>query len=300
MCVCSWVCKWLSSGFIRLQWCLDSRKSSTNRTEWCRNGQKAPLEFLKLIFSPFTLSLCFNHSLTHSLTPPFHSSLHQHRSAFSALAVTQPRCCSTNFSHPFIPAILPFPKSTLSQRGEAFSLWLLLHSNFCLFCSSFCLFHKSFILSFFSTTAISLSFLHLPTILSLSFLTGLLSVCCHLSISPLFIYLAMTKKYFNTCIIVSCTRYSLIPNLFYFCKLFILWVFLPLLWHRWETGNSGERQVGIRQHTYLLLGFEHGFCCLGHIHPCGLHPIAPLCILNQQYPMIWVKHGGLQPQSAMG
>lgn len=41
----------LCSGSIRLHWCLDSRKRSTNRTDWCRNGQKAPLEFLKLIFS---------------------------------------------------------------------------------------------------------------------------------------------------------------------------------------------------------------------------------------------------------
>lgn len=66
MCVCSWVCKWLSSGFIRLQWCLDSRKSSTNRTEWCRNGQKAPLEFLKLIFFlPHFYPLTLFQSLTH-------------------------------------------------------------------------------------------------------------------------------------------------------------------------------------------------------------------------------------------
>lgn len=85
-----------------------------------------------------TLSLRFNHSL---IPPPFSSSLrsspHQHRSAFSALAVTRSRCCSTNFSHPFIPSIRPFPKSTLSQRGEAFSQWLLLHGNFSLFCSLF-------------------------------------------------------------------------------------------------------------------------------------------------------------------
>lgn len=126
----------LCSGSIRLQWCLDSRKRSTNRTEWCRNGQKAPLEFLKLIFSlPY-------------FTPPFRSSPHQHRSTFSALPVKRPRRCSTNFSHLFIPAIWPFPKSTLSQRGEAFSHWLLLHSNFSLPCSSFGFFHKSFCLSF--------------------------------------------------------------------------------------------------------------------------------------------------------
>lgn len=70
-------------------------------------------------FSPsltFTLSLRFNHSPSSPSSLP--SSLHQRRSAFSALAVKQPRCCSTNFSHPFIPAIRPFPKSTLSQRGK--------------------------------------------------------------------------------------------------------------------------------------------------------------------------------------
>lgn len=161
MCVCSCVCKWLSSGFIRLQWCLDSRKSSTNRTEWCRNGQKAPLEFLQLIFSlPYFYPL----TLFQSLTPPppsslFHSSLHQQRSAFSALAVTRSRCCSTNFSHPFIPAIRPFPKSTLSQRGEAFSHWLLLHGNFSLFCSFFCFFHNFLVFPLFLS---SFSLLNCP------------------------------------------------------------------------------------------------------------------------------------------
>ena len=100
-------------------------------------------------------------SLTH-FSPPvssssFRSSVHQHRSAFSALAVTQSRCCSTNFSHPFIPAIRPFPKSTLSQRGEAFSHWLLLHGNFSLFCSSFAFFHKSFFRSFHFIFCLSLA-----------------------------------------------------------------------------------------------------------------------------------------------
>lgn len=96
----------------------------------------------------FTLSLRFNHSHPPS-SSSFRSSLHQHRSAFSALAVKRPRCCSTNFSHPFIPAIRPFPKSTLSQRGEAFSHWLLLHGNISLFRSSFSFFCKSFFLSVF-------------------------------------------------------------------------------------------------------------------------------------------------------
>lgn len=104
----------------------------------------------------FTLSLYFNHSLIFflplflSLSSPFCSSLHQHHFAFSALAVTRARCCSTNFSHPFIPAIWPFPKSTLSQRGEAFSLWLPLHSNFSLFCSSLDFFRSSFFQRLFS------------------------------------------------------------------------------------------------------------------------------------------------------
>lgn len=74
-------------------------------------------------WSSFSLSLPHFYPLTpfQSLTllpSSLRSSLHQHRSAFSALAVKQPRCCSTNFSHPFIPAIRPFPKSTLSQRGK--------------------------------------------------------------------------------------------------------------------------------------------------------------------------------------
>lgn len=76
------------------------------------------MEFLKLIFSlPHFYPLTPFQSLT-LLPSSLRSSLHQHRSAFSALAVKQPRCCSTNFSHPFIPAIRPFPKSTLSQRGK--------------------------------------------------------------------------------------------------------------------------------------------------------------------------------------
>lgn len=137
VCVCSCVCNLLCSGFIRLQWCLDSRKSSTNRTEWCRNGQKAPLEFLKLIFSlPYFYTLTMFQSLIHSLPTPFcsfHSPLHQHCSAFSALAVKRPWCCPTNFSHPFYSCYSPFPKSTLSQQGEAFRRWLLVQSNFSLF-----------------------------------------------------------------------------------------------------------------------------------------------------------------------
>lgn len=48
------------------------------------------------------------------------SFLHQHRSAFSALAVTRSWCCSTNFSHPFIPAILLLPKSTFESAGGSF------------------------------------------------------------------------------------------------------------------------------------------------------------------------------------
>lgn len=137
VCVCSCVCNLPCSGFIRLQWCLDSRKSSTNRTEWCRNGQKAPLEFLKLISSfPYFYTLTLFQSLIHSLPTPFcsfRSPLHQHRSAVSALAVKRPWCCPTNFSHPFYSCYSPFPKSTLSQQGEAFRRWLLVHSNFSLF-----------------------------------------------------------------------------------------------------------------------------------------------------------------------
>lgn len=78
VCVCWWVCKWLGSGFIRLQWCLDSRKSSTNRTEWYRNGQKAPLEFSELIFFlPHSCPLAPFQSLTHfsPCSPPLFAPL---------------------------------------------------------------------------------------------------------------------------------------------------------------------------------------------------------------------------------
>lgn len=113
---------------------------------------ESPLGVLEAHFLSPSLLASHSVSITHSLFPllssSFCSSLHEHRSAFSALAVTLSCCCSTNFSPPFIPAIRPFPKSTLSQRGEAFSHWLLLHGNFSLFCSSFCFFCKSFFLSF--------------------------------------------------------------------------------------------------------------------------------------------------------
>lgn len=159
MCVSSCVCKWLSSGFIRLQWCLDSRKSSTNRTEWCRNGQKAPLEFLKLIFSllPFTLSLFFNHSLfffapPSSLSPPLAALFYISTALLSQPWLSHgPGVAPLIFHIPLFLLFCFFPKALLSQRGEAFSLWLLLHGNFSLFCSSFCLFQESFIpLSCFS------------------------------------------------------------------------------------------------------------------------------------------------------
>ena len=116
---------------------------------------ESPLGVLEAHFLSPSLLPSRSVSITHSFSPPprllassFCSSPHQHRSAFSALAVTRSRCCSTNFSHPFIPSIRPFPKSTLSQRGEAFSHWLLLHGNFFLSCSSFCFFRKTFSLSF--------------------------------------------------------------------------------------------------------------------------------------------------------
>lgn len=166
MCVSSCVCKWLSSGFIRLQWCLDSRKSSTNRTEWCRNGQKAPLEFLKLIFSllPFTLSLFFNHSLIFlpplfSLSSSRCSFLHQHRSAFSALAVTRSWCCSTNFSS------LYSCYSASSQKHFWVSGGKLLASDYSYMVISPCFAHLSVCfrsLSFYYL--VSLSFLHLLSI----------------------------------------------------------------------------------------------------------------------------------------
>lgn len=93
----------------------------------------------------FTLSLRFNHPPL-LFFPLFSSSASL---CFLSLGCQTARCCSTNFSHPFIPAIRPFPKSTLSQRGEAFSHWLLLHGNFSLFRSSFSFFCKSFFLSVF-------------------------------------------------------------------------------------------------------------------------------------------------------
>lgn len=95
----------------------------------------------------FTPSLHFNHSLifsTSSPPPPFCSCLHQERSAYQPWLSHNPSVAPLIFH---IPLFLPFglfPKSTLSQRGEAFSRWLLLHSNFSLFCSFFCYFHKSF------------------------------------------------------------------------------------------------------------------------------------------------------------
>lgn len=146
-------------------------------------------------FSPsltFTLSLRFNHSLIHPLLPlspsSFRSPLHRHRSAlFSALAVTRLRCCSTNFSHPFIPAIRPFPKSTLSQRGEAFSHWLLLHGNFSLFCSSFRFLSQVFLSVFPFKFCLSLDVLF-P-------LTASVSVLFTLSVLGQFFYLAVLSVY---------------------------------------------------------------------------------------------------------
>lgn len=131
VCVCSCVCKWLSSGFIRLQWCLDSRKSSTNRTEWCRNGQKAPLEFLKLIFSlPYFYPLTLFQSLTHF--SPLSALL-----LISIALLSQPWLSHSPGVAPLIfhiPLFLQFglfPKA-LWISGEAFSHWLPVHGNFSL------------------------------------------------------------------------------------------------------------------------------------------------------------------------
>lgn len=101
-------------------------------------------------WSSFSLSLTFTLSLRFNHPPPLFFPLFSSSASlcFLILGCQTARCCSTNFSHPFIPAIRPFPKSTLSQRGEAFSHWLLLHGNFSLFRSSFSFFCKSFFLSF--------------------------------------------------------------------------------------------------------------------------------------------------------
>lgn len=72
VCECTCACKLQFSGFIRLHWCLDSRKRSTNRTGWCRNGQKAPSGVLEAHFlSPSLLCSPPSVSITHSL-PPSH------------------------------------------------------------------------------------------------------------------------------------------------------------------------------------------------------------------------------------
>lgn len=119
-CVRARVCKLQFSGFIRLHWCLDSRKRGTNRTEWCRNGQKAPFGVLEAHFLSPSLLRSHSVSITHpSISLPLlfyflfsrRSFLHQHRSAFTASAVKRRRCCSTNFSHPFYSC-----HSTISQK----------------------------------------------------------------------------------------------------------------------------------------------------------------------------------------
>lgn len=74
VCVCTCACKLQFSGFIRLHWCLDSRKRSTNRTEWCRNGQKAPFGVLEAHFLSPSLLCSPSISITHSPTHPHLSS----------------------------------------------------------------------------------------------------------------------------------------------------------------------------------------------------------------------------------
>lgn len=135
-CACACVCVWLCL-CARVSYCVQALLSFSG--VWTAGrvvliGQndaemdRKPLWSSWSSFSPsltFTLSLRLNHGhtpiLPHLLASFLSSPLHHHRSASSALAVKRPRCCSTNFSHPFIPAIRPFPKSTPSQRGEAFS-----------------------------------------------------------------------------------------------------------------------------------------------------------------------------------
>lgn len=153
---------------------------------------ESPFGVLEAHFLPPSLLPSHSVSITHSSTPSspssFRSLLHRHRSAlFSALAVTRLRCCSTNFSHPFIPAIRPFPKSTLSQRGEAFSHWLLLHGNFSLFCSSFRFLSQVFLSVFPFKFCLSLDVLF-P-------LTASVSVLFTLSVLGQFFYLAVLSVY---------------------------------------------------------------------------------------------------------
>ena len=153
---------------------------------------ESPFGVLEAHFLPPSLLPSHSVSITHSSTPSSSSSspppLHRHRSAlFSALAVTRLRCCSTNFSHPFIPAIRPFPKSTLSQRGEAFSHWLLLHGNFSLFCSSFRFLSQVFLSVFQFKFCLSLDVLF-P-------LTASVSVLFTLSVLGQFFYLAVLPVY---------------------------------------------------------------------------------------------------------
>lgn len=92
--------------------------------------RKPPLEFLKLIFSrPHFYTLTPFQSLTPP--PPHHHPLpffSLNALFFISIALrSQPRLSNSAgvapliFHIPFIPAIRPFPKSTLSQQGEAFS-----------------------------------------------------------------------------------------------------------------------------------------------------------------------------------
>lgn len=89
--------------------------------------RKPPLEFLKLI-----LSRPHFYTLTPFQSPPLTTILFLFFSLnalfFISIALrSQPRLSSSAgvapliFHIPFIPAIRPFPKSTLSQQGEAFS-----------------------------------------------------------------------------------------------------------------------------------------------------------------------------------
>lgn len=119
-----------------------------------------------------------------------------------------------------------FPKSTLSQRGEAFSHWLLLHGNFSLFCASFSFFRKSFFLSFnFVFVHPWLSLLPLTMSFSLSFLfysycpwsvffLGVLSFT-HLKI-PGIIIMCWPFMYHTWCIVYkTCPMVSKICNILY-------------------------------------------------------------------------------------
>lgn len=101
----------------------------------------------------FMLSLHFNHSLTHPPPPVFLLLFFFLTLFFISIALlSQPRLsngagCSTNFSHPFYSCHSTISQKHFESAGEAFSHWLLPHSNFFLFCFSLD-FSKFFFVSF--------------------------------------------------------------------------------------------------------------------------------------------------------